>query len=68
LKKKNKNYKKPPSSLRLIACIIILVVARNINILELGDLEFGFKKITYIIIILLSVAAIAYTAKQRDDD
>lgn len=68
MKKKNKNYKKPPSSLLLIACIIILVIFRNINILELGDLEFGFKKIFYIIILLASVAAIAYTAKQRDED
>jgi hypothetical protein len=66
LRKNNKRNKKPASVIALIASIFVLIIARNIDITQFGDLEFGFKQIIYIIIILLSIASIGYIVKQND--
>jgi hypothetical protein len=66
LKNRKKNHKKPPSTIILVASIVILLIARNIDITNIGDMDFGIKQLTYIIILLLSIAAIGYILKQRD--
>ncbi len=68
MKNKGKRHKKPPSIIAIIASIIILIIARNIDITNIGNLEFGFRQVTYIIILLLSIAAIGYIMKQSDEN
>jgi hypothetical protein len=66
--KKKKPFKKPDSVIIGIVALLILIIARNIDFIDLSNSEFSYKTLIYVIIMLLSVVIAAFIIKDKDKD
>lgn len=66
--KKKKSFKKPDPIIIGIVALLILIIARNIDFIDLSNSEFSYKTVIYIIIMLLSVGITTFIIKDKDKD
>jgi hypothetical protein len=66
MKNKKNSNKKMESTIGLIAAIIILLIARNIDFTNM-NFEFSLKTLIYILIGFAAIASIAYVLKVGND-